>query len=71
MKIKMINKARNKALKMAGNIMLGMSLASAAMAADVVIGSFGGAYQEAQRKALFEPAAKKMGSRSANRPMAA
>lgn len=57
MKTKMINKA----LKIMGGIILGVSLTAPAMAADVVIGSFGGSYQEAQRKALFEPAASKMG----------
>lgn len=57
MKTKMINKA----LKITGGIILGVSLTATAMAADVVIGSFGGSYQDAQRKALFEPAARKMG----------
>ena len=56
MKTKMINQT----LKIAG-LILGVSLTAPAMAADVVIGSFGGSYQEAQRKALFEPAASKMG----------
>ena len=56
MKTKMINQT----LKIAG-LILGMSFMAPAMAADVVIGSFGGSYQEAQRKALFEPAASKMG----------
>lgn len=56
MKTKMINQT----LKIAG-LILGVSFTAPAMAADVVIGSFGGAYQEAQRKALFEPAASKMG----------
>ena len=56
MKTKMINQT----LKIAG-LILGVSFMAPAMAADVVIGSFGGSYQEAQRKALFEPAASKMG----------
>ena len=56
MKTRMINQT----LKIA-SLILGVSFMAPAMAADVVIGSFGGAYQEAQRKALFEPAASKMG----------
>lgn len=59
MKTKLINKA----LKITGGIILGISLTAPAMAADVVVGSFGGSYQDAQRKALFEPAARKMGIR--------
>lgn len=59
----MKTKIINKALKITAGIILGLSLTAAAMAADVVIGSFGGSYQDAQRKALFEPAARKMGIR--------
>ena len=59
----MKTKIINKALKITGGIILGMSLTAPAMAAEVVIGSFGGSYQDAQRKALFEPAARKMGIR--------
>ena len=59
----MKTKIINKALKIMGGIILGLSLTAPAMAADVVIGSFGGSYQDAQRKALFEPAARKMGIR--------
>ena len=59
----MKTKIINKALKITGGIILGVSLTAPAMAADVVIGSFGGSYQDAQRKALFEPAARKMGIR--------
>lgn len=66
MKTKMINNT----LKIAG-LILGVSFMAPAMAADVVIGSFGGSYQEAQRKALFEPAASKWASVSTIKPMAA
>ena len=59
----MKTKIINKALKITGGIILGLSLTAPAMAAEVVIGSFGGSYQDAQRKALFEPAARKMGIR--------
>lgn len=56
-----MNTSIKKPLHIAGGLVVSVLLFATAQAADVVIGSWGGSYQEAQRKALFEPAAKKMG----------
>lgn len=49
-----------RTLQLAGFMLLGLSAASA-LAEDITFVSQGGAYQEAQSKAILEPAAKKLG----------
>lgn len=49
-----------RSLQLAGFMLLGLSAASA-LAEDITFVSQGGAYQEAQSKAILEPAAKKLG----------